>query len=43
MFMVIVCEGVDSAMNECEDTEEGVRPSKRSLSGGHDSQTEARG
>ncbi|KAK2920619.1 hypothetical protein Q8A73_000104 [Channa argus] len=31
--------GVDSAMNQCEDREEGVPPSKTTLCGGHESQT----
>ena len=35
------CEGVDSAMNQCEVGEEGVPPSKITLCGEHDSQTEA--
>ncbi|XP_068431028.1 protein NLRC3-like [Clinocottus analis] len=35
------CEGVDSAMSQCEDREEGVPPSKSSLCGEHDSQTRA--
>ncbi|KAI3363970.1 hypothetical protein L3Q82_001568 [Scortum barcoo] len=33
--------GVGSAMNQCEDREEGVPPSKTSLCGEHDSQTKA--
>ena len=32
---------VDSAMNQCEETEEGVPPSKTTLCGEHDSQTKA--
>ncbi|XP_039679787.1 NLR family CARD domain-containing protein 3-like [Perca fluviatilis] len=34
-------EGVDSAMSQCEDREEGAPPSKATLCGEHDSQTEA--
>ncbi|XP_078125967.1 NACHT, LRR and PYD domains-containing protein 3-like isoform X2 [Sander vitreus] len=34
-------EGVDSAMSQCEDREEGVPPSKATLCGEHDSQTKA--
>ena len=34
-------EGVDSAMSQCEDREEGVPPSKTTLCGEHDSQTKA--
>ncbi|KAI3364706.1 hypothetical protein L3Q82_011468 [Scortum barcoo] len=34
-------QGVGSAMNQCEDREEGVPPSKTSLCGEHDSQTKA--
>ncbi|KAI3363931.1 hypothetical protein L3Q82_001533 [Scortum barcoo] len=36
-----VTYGVGSAMNQCEDREEGVPPSKTSLCGEHDSQTKA--
>nr|XP_046229943.1 NLR family CARD domain-containing protein 3-like isoform X2 [Scatophagus argus] len=36
-----LCEGVDSAMHQCEETEEGVPPSKTTLCGEHDSQTKA--
>uniref|UniRef100_A0AAQ4QLE8 B30.2/SPRY domain-containing protein n=1 Tax=Gasterosteus aculeatus aculeatus TaxID=481459 RepID=A0AAQ4QLE8_GASAC len=35
------CEGVDSAMNQAEDPEEGVPPSEAPLCGEHDSQTKA--
>ncbi|XP_077950419.1 protein NLRC3-like isoform X8 [Gasterosteus aculeatus] len=35
------CEGVDSAMNQGEDPEDGVRPSEAPLCGEHDSQTKA--
>uniref|UniRef100_A0AAQ4NSA4 B30.2/SPRY domain-containing protein n=1 Tax=Gasterosteus aculeatus aculeatus TaxID=481459 RepID=A0AAQ4NSA4_GASAC len=35
------CEGVDSAMNQGEDPEEGVPPSEAPLCGEHDSQTTA--
>uniref|UniRef100_A0AAQ4NQG1 B30.2/SPRY domain-containing protein n=1 Tax=Gasterosteus aculeatus aculeatus TaxID=481459 RepID=A0AAQ4NQG1_GASAC len=35
------CEGVDSAMNQGEDPEEGVPPSEAPLCGEHDSQTKA--
>ncbi|XP_077952474.1 uncharacterized protein LOC120813207 isoform X2 [Gasterosteus aculeatus] len=35
------CEGVDSAMNQAEDPEDGVRPSEAPLCGEHDSQTKA--
>ncbi|KAM9363814.1 uncharacterized protein ABDE67_020182 [Symphorus nematophorus] len=35
------CVGVGSAMNQCEETEEGVPPSKSTLCGEHDSQTKA--
>ncbi|KAI3352615.1 hypothetical protein L3Q82_005540 [Scortum barcoo] len=34
-------EGVGSAMNQCEETEEGVPPSKTTLCGEHDGQTKA--
>ncbi|XP_028456274.1 protein NLRC3 [Perca flavescens] len=34
-------EGVDSAMSQCEDREEGVPPSNTTLCGEHDSQTKA--
>ncbi|XP_078124809.1 LOW QUALITY PROTEIN: uncharacterized protein LOC144529551 [Sander vitreus] len=34
-------EGVDCAMSQCEDREEGVPPSKTTLCGEHDSQTKA--
>ncbi|XP_035852407.1 NLR family CARD domain-containing protein 3-like [Sander lucioperca] len=34
-------EGVDSAMSQCEDREEGVPPSKATLCGEYDSQTKA--
>ncbi|KAM9339614.1 uncharacterized protein ABDE67_017252 [Symphorus nematophorus] len=33
--------GVGSAMNQCEDKEDGVPPSKTTLCGGHDNQTKA--
>uniref|UniRef100_A0AAQ4PCI4 NACHT domain-containing protein n=1 Tax=Gasterosteus aculeatus aculeatus TaxID=481459 RepID=A0AAQ4PCI4_GASAC len=36
-----VCEGVDSAMNQAEDPEDGVPPSEAPLCGEHDSQTKA--
>ncbi|KAM9363801.1 NACHT, LRR and PYD domains-containing protein 3-like [Symphorus nematophorus] len=36
-----VAQGVGSAMNQCEETEEGVPPSKSTLCGEHDSQTKA--
>uniref|UniRef100_A0AAQ4PIV1 NACHT, LRR and PYD domains-containing protein 12-like n=1 Tax=Gasterosteus aculeatus aculeatus TaxID=481459 RepID=A0AAQ4PIV1_GASAC len=35
------CEGVDSAMNQAEDPEDGVPPSEAPLCGEHDSQTKA--
>ncbi|XP_077938304.1 NACHT, LRR and PYD domains-containing protein 3-like isoform X3 [Gasterosteus aculeatus] len=35
------CEAVDSAMNQGEDPEDGVRPSEAPLCGEHDSQTKA--
>ena len=34
-------KGVDSAMSQCEDREEGVPPSKTTLCGEHDIQTKA--
>ncbi|XP_078126245.1 NACHT, LRR and PYD domains-containing protein 3-like [Sander vitreus] len=39
--MSVNYEGVDSAMSQCEDREEGVPPSKTTLCGEHDSQTKA--
>ncbi|XP_076736839.1 NLR family CARD domain-containing protein 3-like isoform X2 [Maylandia zebra] len=36
-----LCEGVGSAMDQCEDREEGVPPSKTALCGEHESQTKA--
>uniref|UniRef100_A0AAQ4P246 NACHT domain-containing protein n=1 Tax=Gasterosteus aculeatus aculeatus TaxID=481459 RepID=A0AAQ4P246_GASAC len=36
-----MCEGVDSAMNQAEDPEDGVPPSEAPLCGEHDSQTKA--
>ncbi|XP_038583508.1 NLR family CARD domain-containing protein 3-like isoform X3 [Micropterus salmoides] len=38
-MLLCLCEGVGSAMNQCEDREEGVPPSKSTLCGEHDSQT----
>nr|XP_046245919.1 protein NLRC3-like [Scatophagus argus] len=40
-MLLCLCEGVGSAMNQCEETEEGVPPSKTTLCGEHDSQTKA--
>ena len=40
-MLLCLCEGVGSAMNQCEDREEGVPPSKTTLCGEHDSQTKA--
>ncbi|XP_038583515.1 NLR family CARD domain-containing protein 3-like [Micropterus salmoides] len=40
-MLLCLCEGVGSAMNQCEDREEGVPPSKSTLCGEHDSQTKA--
>ncbi|KAI3363950.1 hypothetical protein L3Q82_001557 [Scortum barcoo] len=40
-LMDLPAGGVGSAMNQCEDREEGVPPSKTSLCGEHDSQTKA--
>ncbi|KAI3352598.1 hypothetical protein L3Q82_005533 [Scortum barcoo] len=41
MMDVYQHRGVGSAMNQCEDTEEGVPPSKTTLCGEHDGQTKA--
>ncbi|KAL7395540.1 hypothetical protein ABVT39_018981 [Epinephelus coioides] len=40
-LLLCLCEGVDSAMDQCEEPEEGVRPSKTTLCGDHDSRTKA--
>nr|XP_046258279.1 NLR family CARD domain-containing protein 3-like [Scatophagus argus] len=37
--VVVLCEGVNCAMNQCEETQEGVPPSKTTLCGEPDSQT----
>nr|XP_046244096.1 protein NLRC3-like [Scatophagus argus] len=38
-MLLCLCEGVGSAMNQCEETEEGVPPSETTLCGEPDSQT----
>uniref|UniRef100_A0A8P4G4L1 NACHT domain-containing protein n=1 Tax=Dicentrarchus labrax TaxID=13489 RepID=A0A8P4G4L1_DICLA len=39
--LLCLCEGVGSAMDQCEDREEGVPPSKSTLCGEHDTRTKA--
>ncbi|KAI3353589.1 hypothetical protein L3Q82_020102 [Scortum barcoo] len=41
VYSVLMLLGVGSAMNQCEETEEGVPPSKTTLCGEHDGQTKA--
>uniref|UniRef100_A0AAQ4R2F7 B30.2/SPRY domain-containing protein n=1 Tax=Gasterosteus aculeatus aculeatus TaxID=481459 RepID=A0AAQ4R2F7_GASAC len=41
VYKLSKCEGVDSAMNQAEDPEDGVRPSEAPLCGEHDSRTKA--
>ncbi|XP_071323682.1 NLR family CARD domain-containing protein 3-like isoform X3 [Trachinotus anak] len=40
-MLLCLCEGGGSAMNQCEDREEGAPPSKTTLCGEHESQTRA--
>uniref|UniRef100_A0A8C4H081 NACHT domain-containing protein n=1 Tax=Dicentrarchus labrax TaxID=13489 RepID=A0A8C4H081_DICLA len=40
-MLLCLCEGVGSAMDQCEDREEGVPPSKSTLCGEHDTRTKA--
>lgn len=40
-MLLCLCKGGDSAMNQCEDTEERVSPSKTDLSEEQENQTKA--